>query len=203
MQCYQGHLHLCGFEEYWEESDDIHGTMWECECCDTHFCTKCFIDRFGSEAYGRMIQMSDRVLCPDCYAKSISPPAIPRLSPLRKPFQTSSHFLLYILAFLSLSHLLRLSEQFPGNSIHNPPYSVRTPSCPYPTLIMPLPQPNTDNPPKSRKTWKGVFFRFRCSVFLRMPQSSRIHSPSHPSSNVSVDIAASVKGRRISGGGLE
>lgn len=67
---------FCGFEEGWEDSDDIHGTMWICEnepdCGHKHFCTKCFVDRFGSEAYGRMIRTSDHVLCPDCYAKHIS-----------------------------------------------------------------------------------------------------------------------------------
>lgn len=60
---------FCGIEIPWDASDDIHGNMWGCEACGCEFCSKCFIDRHGREKYERMMQESDKVLCPDCYEK--------------------------------------------------------------------------------------------------------------------------------------
>jgi len=62
--------HLCGFEAPWETSDDIHGPIWVCEYCGEEFCTKCFVDRYGRDAYDHMVKDSDMVLCPDCYEKA-------------------------------------------------------------------------------------------------------------------------------------
>lgn len=54
---------VCGFEEAWDAHDDIHGDLWECECCGAHFCTACFVKEVGREAFDRMMRESDRVLC--------------------------------------------------------------------------------------------------------------------------------------------
>lgn len=54
---------VCGFEGEWDAHDDIHGDIWECECCGTHFCTDCFVKEVGREAFDRMMRESDRVLC--------------------------------------------------------------------------------------------------------------------------------------------
>lgn len=60
---------ICGFEQKWDASDDIHGTMWGCEGCGDCFCSKCFIDKFGHEEYMRMMQNSDLIYCPSCWEK--------------------------------------------------------------------------------------------------------------------------------------
>lgn len=59
----------CGFEAKWDASDDIHGELWGCEECGDTFCSKCFIDRFGQDAYMKMAQESDRIYCPVCWGK--------------------------------------------------------------------------------------------------------------------------------------
>lgn len=63
---------LCGCELDWDGGDYIHGTMWGCERCGIDFCSKCFIDRRGREAFEDMLQNGDKVLCPDCYRKEES-----------------------------------------------------------------------------------------------------------------------------------
>ena len=42
---------ICDFEMTWDRNDDIHGSMWACEKCESHFCSKCFIDRHGADAF--------------------------------------------------------------------------------------------------------------------------------------------------------
>lgn len=60
---------LCGFEMRWDAHDDEHGEMWGCEKCGGVFCSKCFIDKLGRDAYMQMMQGSDLIYCPDCYEK--------------------------------------------------------------------------------------------------------------------------------------
>ena len=31
---------ICDFEMTWDRNDDIHGSMWACEKCESHFCSK-------------------------------------------------------------------------------------------------------------------------------------------------------------------
>lgn len=62
---------ICGHREKWSEHDDHRGDMWECENCMTHFCTTCFTKLLGREAFDRMLQKTDFVLCPDCFKKNI------------------------------------------------------------------------------------------------------------------------------------
>ena len=38
---------FCGFEEKWDDTDEIHGDMFGCEECGKTFCAKCFKDKFG------------------------------------------------------------------------------------------------------------------------------------------------------------
>ena len=59
----------CSFEAKWDASDDIHGELWGCEECGATFCSKCFIDQFGQDAYMKMAQESDRIYCPVCWEK--------------------------------------------------------------------------------------------------------------------------------------
>lgn len=42
---------ICGFEGEWDDHDDIHGELWGCERCGGTFCTKCFIETIGTNAY--------------------------------------------------------------------------------------------------------------------------------------------------------
>ena len=58
---------ICDFEMTWDRNDDLHGGMWGCEKCESHFCSKCFIDRHGVVALRRMLQESGKVLCPTCW----------------------------------------------------------------------------------------------------------------------------------------
>ena len=60
---------LCDFEMKWGDHDEHHGDMWGCERCEADFCSKCFIDRRGRDAFEDMLQNGDEVLCPDCYGK--------------------------------------------------------------------------------------------------------------------------------------
>ena len=58
---------FCGIEMNWENTDDVHGDLWECEVCGNTFCSKCFIDREGYKAYMNMMQSWDKICCPVCY----------------------------------------------------------------------------------------------------------------------------------------
>ena len=58
---------FCGFESKWDASDDEHGELLGCEKCGDTFCSKCFIDQFGSEEYMGMMQDSDQIYCPACW----------------------------------------------------------------------------------------------------------------------------------------
>ena len=68
---------LCGFEEeHLDASDDLHGSMWECEDCGTHFCEKCFTDRWGRKAWDTMLRDgrigsfdTSRIFCPSCFGE--------------------------------------------------------------------------------------------------------------------------------------
>ena len=60
----------CGFEGAWDAHDDVHGDLWECESCDSHFCTACFEKKHGRSEFDKMMHESDRVLCPGCWAKN-------------------------------------------------------------------------------------------------------------------------------------
>lgn len=55
------------YKMYWDYSHETHGNMWGCEKCQTHFCSKCFIDRHGADAFRRMMQDCDKILCPSCW----------------------------------------------------------------------------------------------------------------------------------------
>ena len=60
---------ICGFEGKFDTHDDIHGELWGCERCGSTFCTKCFIDTIGKNAYWKMMHGEDLILCPECYGK--------------------------------------------------------------------------------------------------------------------------------------
>ena len=60
---------FCGFEEKWDDTDEIHGDMFGCEECGKTFCAKCFKDKFGESEYYRMMQGFDLICCPDCFEK--------------------------------------------------------------------------------------------------------------------------------------
>ena len=60
---------FCGWEGKWDLRDEIHGELWGCEMCERVFCSKCFMDRFGSDAYWNMMQSGGYILCPDCEEK--------------------------------------------------------------------------------------------------------------------------------------
>ena len=67
---------FCGWEEPWDANDDDHGSMWECEDCGKHFCTKCFTARWGRKAWDTMLHAgligsfeTSRIMCPDCYGE--------------------------------------------------------------------------------------------------------------------------------------
>lgn len=58
---------FCGIALKWDETDDQNGDMWGCERCGAEFCTKCFVDRHGRQAFDMMLRDHDLVLCPDCW----------------------------------------------------------------------------------------------------------------------------------------
>ncbi len=58
---------FCGFQERWDAHDDYRGDIWECECCGIHFCTKCFTEKLGKEAFDKMLKETDYVICAGCY----------------------------------------------------------------------------------------------------------------------------------------
>nr|DAH88766.1 MAG TPA: zinc-ribbon domain protein [Caudoviricetes sp.] len=57
----------CGFRNKWDASDSTHGELWGCEKCGNTFCSKCFIDKFGSKEYMNMMQGSNQIYCPNCW----------------------------------------------------------------------------------------------------------------------------------------
>jgi len=64
----------CGFEDKWDAHDahaDYHGGIWECEYCGEHFCATCFIKAAGREAFDRMLQETDTVLCAKHYEEGV------------------------------------------------------------------------------------------------------------------------------------
>jgi len=61
----------CGFEDKWDAHADRHGGIWECKYCGEHFCAACFIKAAGREAFDRMLQETDRVLCAKHYKKGV------------------------------------------------------------------------------------------------------------------------------------
>lgn len=65
----------CGVEMKWDGEDERHGVLWECEKCGTkHFCSACFIKRFGKNAFDVMLQDMERLMCPDCYGLTLYDP---------------------------------------------------------------------------------------------------------------------------------
>ncbi len=69
---------FCGFQSKFDENDDVHGNMWECEDCGKIFCEKCFIDRWGRKAWDKVLRdgmigsfETDRIMCPECYGEII------------------------------------------------------------------------------------------------------------------------------------
>lgn len=60
---------ICGVTMPWDGGDDINGVMWGCEICESNFCTKCFVAKYGSLEYLRMQKESDKVCCPSCWVK--------------------------------------------------------------------------------------------------------------------------------------
>lgn len=60
---------ICGAEVAWDAEDIVHEEIWGCESCGKDFCTKCFVDRHGKEAYEKMLTESPVILCPDCFGK--------------------------------------------------------------------------------------------------------------------------------------
>lgn len=62
---------FCGFEEKWDETDEIHGDIFGCERCGKTFCAKCFKGKFGEDRYYQMMRNFDLIICPDCYEKTL------------------------------------------------------------------------------------------------------------------------------------
>lgn len=60
---------LCGFKGRWDISYDVHGDMWGCEECGIVFCSKCFKDKFGTDAWMLMTNCCPIILCPECFEK--------------------------------------------------------------------------------------------------------------------------------------
>ena len=57
----------CGFQDKWNAHDAHRGDIWECEKCMKHFCTRCFVRKRGQDAFERMLQSTDFVVCPECF----------------------------------------------------------------------------------------------------------------------------------------
>lgn len=62
---------ICGFEEKWDAHDDRRGDLWECDYCGKHFCTACFIEEVGRDAFEKMLGETDYVLCPEHYKEGV------------------------------------------------------------------------------------------------------------------------------------
>lgn len=60
---------FCGWESKWYLHDEIYSELWGCEMCGRVFCSKCFMDQFGVDAYWDMMQGGGYILCPDCEEK--------------------------------------------------------------------------------------------------------------------------------------
>ena len=60
---------FCETEIPWDGTDPVNGDMWGCERCECNFCTKCFTDRFGYDAFRVMLATNENVLCPDCFGE--------------------------------------------------------------------------------------------------------------------------------------
>lgn len=60
---------ICGVQMKWDETDDVHGNMWECEKCGDLFCERCFDDMFGIVSFHKMLWDEEKVLCPRCREK--------------------------------------------------------------------------------------------------------------------------------------
>ncbi len=60
---------LCGFREKWDAHDAHRGDIWECDICGTHFCSNCFAQKFGMNAFSKMLSETDRVICPSCWSR--------------------------------------------------------------------------------------------------------------------------------------
>lgn len=61
----------CRVEVKWDGHDEKKGTIWECEYCGKHFCTACFVEKAGREAFDRMFRETDFVLCPEHFEKGV------------------------------------------------------------------------------------------------------------------------------------
>jgi len=57
----------CKTDISWEGADDRNGNIWGCDKCGIDFCTKCFIDSEGSEAFQHMMNSMNDTLCPECF----------------------------------------------------------------------------------------------------------------------------------------
>lgn len=57
---------FCGEEIEWEGSENGN-IVWDCDRCNSIFCTNCFISKHGKEKYNDMMQHFEEVLCPKCY----------------------------------------------------------------------------------------------------------------------------------------
>ena len=60
---------FCGVTMKWDETDDHHGTMWQCNYCGKTFCSLCFKTALGSENYETMLQDYNEVICHECFPK--------------------------------------------------------------------------------------------------------------------------------------
>lgn len=61
----------CGFEQKWDAHDDYRGDIWECEYCDEHFCTACFVKAAGRDAFDHMLRETDYVVCAKHYLEGV------------------------------------------------------------------------------------------------------------------------------------
>lgn len=60
---------FCGGIIDWDDGDEEHGLLWECEACHRTFCRKCFVEQYGYSAYLEMTSAeNDTICCPECYA---------------------------------------------------------------------------------------------------------------------------------------
>ena len=60
---------VCNAEIDWEGSDLHKGHIWVCEECGEYFCTDCFEQVHGCDAFDDMYHNGTTMICPDCYKK--------------------------------------------------------------------------------------------------------------------------------------
>ena len=67
---------ICHEKIHYQETTDNGNSIWICEnqkgksFCDTVFCKKCFIEKFGYDNFIKIVNSGKFILCLECYEKS-------------------------------------------------------------------------------------------------------------------------------------